>query len=666
MHPRRPQQRIVSLLFLFVGFSWSSAVAGLPPITPEEQALTSIAEQPGAPAVILYREETDDDTLHVQFVDMRIKVLTEAGRKYADVELPYNRRRFRIVAAGGRTVHADGSVVPFEGKPFDKVVVKSHGARIQVKTFTLPDVQVGSILEFHYNLEYPDHSLIAPEWIVQDQLFQKKAVFKFIPFRNRSNTYVQLAHGQLAQGVAWTPYLPNKQPEAHTRADGYEFIDLTVENVPAFVEEPYMPPPLFLKWRVAFYYQADFNPADYWKDQGKFWNKDVENFLGRKKGISEAVAQTVAAGDTPEAKVRKIYAFVSQLENRSYDPPRVAQEELALGIKDNEGVEDVLRQKSGYHDELNRLLVAMVREAGVQSNLIWVPDRGRTYFDQRYLSTDQFDAEIAIVQLDGKDVFLDPGTKFCAYGLLDWHYSDSQGLRQNGKGAEVSQTSHINYMQGLTKRVAHLKLTETGTAEGTMAAGFFGMEGMVWRRAGGHTDAEGRKKLLEDEAKSWLPGGSDVALINTPEWGQTEATLVASFKVTIPLAVSAGKRWMLPLHLFQVNEKAPFASAQRTNAVYFEYPRRTIDEVHITLPAQAAVESLPGNESIRLPYALYHTENKNESGNGIIALRDLTMAESLFKLDEYKDVKGFYDKVKQDDDQPAILKPGARVANNGN
>ena len=652
--------------FLFAIFCCCSALAGLPPITLEEQALTSVTEQPGAPAVILYREELDDDMLHYQSVDMRIKVLTEAGRRYANVELPYNRRRFRIVAVSGRTVHADGSVVPFDGKPFDKVVLKGHGIRIQVKTFSLPDVQVGSILEYHYNLDYPDHSLFAPEWMVQDELFQKKATFKFIPFRTRSNGYVQLRHGQLAQGVAWTPYVPDKQPEGHTRADGAGWIDLTMENVPAFIEEPYMPPPQMMKWRVAFYYQADFKTADYWKDQGKFWNKEVENFLGRRKGVSEAVAHTVATGDKPEEKLRKIYAFVSQLENSSYDPPRALQEEQALGIKENQGVEDVLRQKSGDHDELNLLFVAMAREAGIPANLIWVADRGSTYFDQRYMSTDQLDAVIAVVQIEGKDVFLDPGTKFCAYGLLDWHYSDSQGLRQNGKGAEIGQTSHINYLQALTKRVAHLKLTDHGTAEGTMGAGFFGVEAMERRRAGGHTDAEGRKKLLEDEARSWLPGGSEVSLINSPDWDKTEAVLVAEFKVTTPLAVSAGKRWMVPVHLFQVNEKALFPAAKRTTALYFEYPTRDIDEVHIILPAQAAVESLPDNQNLRLPYALYHTENRNQAGNEIVALRDLTRAESLFKLDEYQGVKAFYDKVKQNDDQPAVLKAAAVAANHGN
>jgi hypothetical protein len=36
--------------------------------------------------------------------------------------------------------------------------------RIQVKSFTLPDVQVGSIIDYRYSLRYDDQSFYAPEW----------------------------------------------------------------------------------------------------------------------------------------------------------------------------------------------------------------------------------------------------------------------------------------------------------------------------------------------------------------------------------------------------------------------------------------------------------------------------------------------------------------------
>src|SRR5277367_6760034 len=99
------------LLSLFVTFLATFATsADWPPITPEEQKMTGIAEQPGAPAVILNREENDNDLQHFHATYMRIKILTEAGREYANIEVPYDRHGSGVSEIAGRTVHADGSV----------------------------------------------------------------------------------------------------------------------------------------------------------------------------------------------------------------------------------------------------------------------------------------------------------------------------------------------------------------------------------------------------------------------------------------------------------------------------------------------------------------------------------------------------------------------------
>jgi hypothetical protein len=349
--------RLVALVCLFSSpFEKHLFAADWPPVDPQDLAMTSIKEQPGAPAVVLQREEIDDDMNNSQSVYERIKILTDAGREYANVELPYSRRGFSIGGISGRTVHADGSIIQYEGKPFDKAVIKGGGIRVNVKSFTLPDVQVGSIIEYRYDLRYEDHRLLPPEWEVQTNLFQRKAYFKFIPFQNHGSMYVQIDHGQVANGVAWTPFLgKGPQPEMHERPtntfatvhDVSYWVDLNLENIPAFIEEPFMPPANIMKMRVYFYYRQNAKTEDYWKAEGKFWNKDVEDFVGKKKGIQEALAKIIVPSDTPEQKARKIYSFVSSLENQDYIPERTVQEQKVLDLKLNKGAEDVLEHHSG-------------------------------------------------------------------------------------------------------------------------------------------------------------------------------------------------------------------------------------------------------------------------------------------------------------------------------
>ena len=636
-----------------------------PPIDPADLAMKTFPQQPGAAAVILLREENDDDPLHFHATYKRIKILTEAGRDFGNVELPYYRGFYRIDSVTGRTIHADGSIVPFAGKPFDKTVDKGRGYKVNIKSFTMPDVQVGSIIEYRYSLRYNDNGFVAPVWTIQENLFQKRATFKFTPFQFTGSVYLKMSHDRVVDGLAWSKYVPSKdmEPKENKLPRTY-FVDLSVSDVPPLLEEPYSPPEKVSRWRVNFYYTSGSKESDYWKDEGKYWNKDVESFLNHRDGAHDVLAKAIAAGDTPEQKVKKLYAFVASLENRSYIPHRSDPETRVLEIKENESAEEVLRQKSGNHDDLNRLLVALAREADIPAWMIWVPDRSDELFDSHYLSTSQFDAEIAIVLLNGKEVFLDPGTKYCPYGLLDWRYAGNRGLRQSQtKGTEFGEIPLSGYNDATVQRLARLKLNDDGRYEGTVTLGFTGLEALRRRRVGGHTDDEGRKKSLEEELRTWLPGGSEITLSKKPRWDDAESTLAAEFKVSGPLATSAGKRWSIPPHLFEVNERPRFPTSQRTNPVYLFYPYREIDEVHIALPAGMDVESLPPDDLVKMEFGLYKTTQKMESPTTVFSRRDMAMAGMAFTAAEYKDVKDFYDKVKAGDDQPALLKAPARASN---
>ena len=645
------------------------ALADWPPIDPQDLAMTSLKEQPGAPAVVLLREETEDDANASKTVYERIKILTDAGREYANVELPYLHGSFSLSEIEGRTIHANGSIVPFQGKPFDKTVEKDNDLRVNVKSFTLPDVQVGSIVDFRYTLRY-EGFVTFPEWEVQRELFQRKANFKFIPFQD-STGIIRLSDGRESSGVSWVNFLgEGAVPKVHEVPVGiyisrhvvWYWVELNLENIPAFVEEPHMPPGSFLKWHVAFYYASKLKPDEYWKTEGKDWNKSAEGFLKKNRGVSEALNQIVSAADSAEQKVRKIYAYIGTLENQTYIPERTRQEEKALDLKPDKGAENVLERRSGTHNDLNRLFVSMVRSAGIPASLIWVPDRSERTFVKNLLSTQQLTAEIAIVQLDDKDVFLDPGSKFCPYGIVDWKYTGVMGLRQSDGGAELSQTPVPFYKHSVETRVADVVMDERGDIDGTVDLLFKGTAAMTRRREGGKTDAEGRKKLLEDEMRRMLPGNSEVKLVNAPDWDSTETPLAAELHVHSPFAVAAGKRLMVMQHLFQTNERAQFSSANRSQPIYFHYPWQEVDEVHITIPPGMELESLAPDDSVRLDEAIYQVKQKQEGVDKLFSRRDFIMVEMIVPPERYKELKGFFDQVKRDDDQPALVRSTKHAA----
>src|SRR4029077_17679030 len=136
--------------------SWAQ---GFPPVSPEDLKMTSEPKAPGAPAIILYREVDRDDNGRTSHEDnyVRIKILTEEGREQANVEIEFFKTDGDVVNIHARTIRPDGSSADFDGKVFEKVIEKTQGLKYLAKTFTLPEVQVGSIIEYRWTYDLREH-----------------------------------------------------------------------------------------------------------------------------------------------------------------------------------------------------------------------------------------------------------------------------------------------------------------------------------------------------------------------------------------------------------------------------------------------------------------------------------------------------------------------------
>src|ERR1035437_1259045 len=223
-----------------------STAAKYRPISPEELKMTSEPRAPDAPAIILYREVYRDDNGTTSHEDdyFRIKILTEEGRKHADIEIPFDKAAGNVAGIHARTIKPDGAVVDFDGKVFTKSIVKARGIKVLAKTFTLPNVQVGSIIEYYYSVDFTEYKLYESRWILSDELFTKSADFSLKPYTNSNGNDFR---------VRWTwQNLPSGTDIAKQGPDG--IVRLHVSNIPAFVTEDLMPPENELKARIDFIY----------------------------------------------------------------------------------------------------------------------------------------------------------------------------------------------------------------------------------------------------------------------------------------------------------------------------------------------------------------------------------------------------------------------------
>jgi len=624
------------------------------PIDPAELKMTSEPLAPGAPAIYLYRQVDRHDTgrANTEYNYLRIKILTEEGRKYANIEIPYQGQKSDISNIRARTIRPDGSIVNYDGKVYEKTVVKAKGVKYMVKTFTMPDVQVGSIVEYHFNYDFEDNYVFDSLWVLSEELFTKRAKFTLVPYR------------QFAVRWSWPAGLP--AGTVPPKEDPDHVIRMTTQNVPAFQVEDYMPPEKELQLRVNFVYSPDEspekNPDKYWKEFGKKENGRVEKFLGKQKAMQEALGEIVSPGDAPEVKLRKIYARVQQVRNLTYERARTEQEEKRDKLKAPGNVEEVWKKGFGYGWDITWLFLGLARAAGFEAYPVVVSRRDEYFFNKVRMNSHELNDHIVLIKLDGKDRYFDPGTAFTPFGLLPWSETSTVGLQLNKDGGAWIQTDLPDSKVSQIERIAELRLTEEGSLEGKVTLKFSGLEALYRRLEERNEDEAARNKFLEEQLKEYIPAAIEAELKNKPDWQGSEPPLVAEFEVKVPGWVSsAGRRAFLPVGLFGASEKHLFEHANRVHGVYFSYPYKKADDVRIELPPGWQVSSVPQRQDKNLQSVEYMLEA--EIGKGAVHLSRVLRIDLIsLSADKYPVLRGFFQAVRTGDEQQIVLQPGAAAA----
>jgi hypothetical protein len=636
--------------------------------TKEELAMTSQEGYPGAPAVYLNREETTVDKLHMWEVYVRLKVLTEKGKDYANVELKYASFRgganSTVTNIEGRTIHPDGTIIPFTGKPYEKLIERTQGNqgyKYMSKVFTMPDVEVGSILEYRYTLRYDDHHLFSPEWYVQSELYLRKGHYVWKP-TSREVISKRGSREQFTTSLGWFPVLPagvsvhqTQLPPTTEDPNGRIILDLDVHDIPPSPHEEHMPPISSFTYRVLFYYTPYRSTEEFWKQEGKFWSKDRDKFIGPGSKVSAAVSQITAGAQTQDQKLRKIYAAVMQMENTDYTRARERSEDKAEGLGVVHDTDDILERKRGNGDQIAQLFVAMARAAGMKAYLFAVTNRNRSLFTDYYLSLSQLDDNIAVVTVDGKEMFFDPGSRYCPYGHLDWRHTNAGGIRQSDSGTVIANAPGESFTFSRTQRIADLKMDEHGEVSGPVKMTYMGHPALYWRHRALLGDSESLKRELREDLEDLLPGGMKVDVVSVSPAEDYENPLVVQYNIKGAIGTPTGKRLFVPADLFVGNERPIFPNEKRELAVYFNYADMVQDAVRIRLPQNIKAESVPATYKDQYEKAIAYALSNEQKPDSVTIRRDFDLGQFFFEKKDYPALRAFYTKVEGKDQEKLVL-----------
>lgn len=655
--------------------------------TREELQMTSDPKWPGAPAVYLYREESTDNFNHFVSEYARIKVLTEHGKEWATVEVPYSGSDTppRIE---GRTIHADGTVVPLMGRAEDLLVVKTTSHHLNARVFTLPSVEVGSILEYRWTLPnsedhtsgvtndmqgFMDSALAGfiPDWEVQTSIPIRKEHFYYNPLGDLERNVIgnqAITHynsrGEIANYLLFSARLP---AGARLQPSPNRDYALDLQDVPGIRHEPNAPPDQSRVYNVRFYYSPYLAADVFWSNEGKLLAKEIDHAAEPTAELRAAAAQITTGAANDDEKARKLYDAVQALDNTAFSRERSEAERIQLGLRRNvRGAAQVWNEKSGTRNEIALLYLALARAAGLQASAMSISDRRERIFDPGYLSLDQLTVGLVVLHMNGADVFLDPGEKFLPYGQLRWSHTLCGGVLETGDGVSITAVTPPNQTKdAITAHAAELTVDAEGAVSGSVKILLNGPEALRWRQLNLTADSAEVQKQLNESLPGLLPQGITGEVANVQGLTTSTGYVSVTVKVSGQLGGVTRKRILLPAFFFSSGAHEQFVAEERREApVDLHFAEQVIDDVAYHLPAGYTVESAP--QPAQMPWpdhaALFV---KTQPGPGTIDIKHIfARAFVLLEPKEYPALRDYYQKIATNDQQQLVLVPSAAAAGN--
>jgi transglutaminase-like putative cysteine protease len=635
--------RVVFLLALVLAAP--AAADAFPPITEKERALASVAGEPNAPAVVLFKKaeflmwgyDSQGAISSRLLVQERRKILTEQGKDLAEVAVAHNDF-IRLAGFKGRTVLPDGREVPLGSDArFERKESKRYGRR--VTTVTFPSVEVGAILDYQYELRMESIYFLEP-WYFSEELpvVHSEMVFK-IP--------------REIQTQAWNrdPFKVGLQRETKKSSRGTE-LRVWGENLPSVPDDPFGLPFADLATQMMIIPAAYQNEAVYEKllDSWPSVCAMLEEYYAkarRKDGGVAKKAKEVAGAGTARQKAEALYRFVRD-EIETVD-------QSGIFLAEGSSVEKTLSQKRGDPAEKALLLQSLLDAARLDARLVWAADRMHGQIDPQVPNPLWFDTVLVAIDMDGQRVYLDPSDRALAFGRLQYGYEGTPALIHDAKKPEGIVLPEPPHDQNARRATIDLDLDPEGRLSGKGEVTFTGHH--AWEKIDWKDDEaatlEAWKKWLGEEYPGFQIDG--VRFEEKPD----EQTARVSWTMKQREEDVLGDETSLVPSRPLGPTRQPFVqdASKRRSPVLFLFPDRDEVELRLRWPEGWQLESQPKLASTKnRAGALTVGLDLNDAERSLVYRRQLDVTQrQLPSMQLYEEARALFGAAEKSDAQALVL-----------
>lgn len=581
------------VIFIFCNAHITSQEIKFGKVTKDELLETEYLNDKSASAAILYKKRntyltsTNGVNELVTEIHERIKIYKKEGFEYATEEI--NLFKSRSNDEGVKKIKAftynleNGKIVTTELQKEEVFKTEASYNYDQVK-FTLPNVKVGSVIEFSYRINSPFI------WNIDEFRFQYD-----IPLR-RMEAEIRTPKGfrfkQTPKG-----YL-NVYPSTHRKMDnriGMEVVinEYHVNNMPALKAESYVDNINNYRSGTVFELVSVEYPT-YIKSYARTW-ADVAKTIGNSDDYKNKLDKTRAVDDEVDIIVKGKHSKIEKMQSIfEYVKDSITWNGID-GKYFRYGLKETLKEKKGNAADINLLLVAMLRYAGIDSNPVIISTKENLI--PFFPTIDRLNYVLAYAVIDETEYFMDATEEFSNLNILPIKDYNWKGILIDNNDMVWKQIDIQSPGRSSNLFALDVKVNQDGTAEGNYKSRF-----------DKHSALSFRKKYKGQDMDSYLAkkenSFSDIEIDNyeVKNAETYKGTVGESFDFYNDYAADAidDKLFIKPLSFLSMEEN-PFKSEKREYPVDFGFPFKDVYMVNIIIPDGYKVDFIPESNVISLP-----------------------------------------------------------------
>ncbi len=622
------------------------------PVSPAELAMTEPKVEKDADAeAIFWETRMDDRKLSKLTIShyVRVKIFNERGReRFSKLDIPFMKGK-KIEDVAARVIKADGSIVELQPSDiFEREIAKQGKARVLAKSFAVPGIEPGAIVEYQYVETIKDDSVGGERLYFQRDIPMQQVTYYIRPFGKQSLRF------------NWYN-LPETRFRDDPRQKGYQVS--TMYDVPAYKEEPYMPPDDEVrKWAYVSY--NTLGGLLVWNNLSIGYDAVMKRMAKPNKDIKQLATELTSGVASEDEKLRRIYEFTQrQIRNISYDRSLTEEQREKIKIKD---ADDVLRQKAGSTMFIDLLFASIAKAAGFEVTIALTSDRSENFFNpDKYPFRNFIEPSGIAVKVDREWKFFSPGVPFLPYAQTLWFRENANSMLVGDGGYLWTRPRMLDHTESPAKRTGRFTLSDDGTLEGTVKIEYDGHQAISRRRDEYRDSDSKREENLRDEIKARI-STAEVTAISIQNFDDNSKPLVYQYKIKVPnYAQKAGRRLLFQPGFFESGSSPVFSTDTRTYDVYIPYPWSEKDDIRIELPKGFELDAGERPSDLADPKrigALDIVIKHDKSANAILYERNFHFgggSNVFFPVAAYPALKNLFDAFHKSDTHSLMIKPSA-------